>query len=375
MLMAVVLVLGMPLSTMAFVIQNGETVTISDALRDDLYAAGATVMVTSNVDGDVAAAGRAVTVKGSITGGVLAAGRDVDVGGTVGRAVRAARQSVSIASMVGSDAVVVAADVTVADQARIGRDLLATGKHIHMAGDVGRYARLTGGTVVVTGRVGRGLRVDARSLTIMPSARVGGDVRYSAETAADIRPGAQITGKIERVARPTSPGFRVFGLPAASAFRLWETFGLMLIGLVVVSLAPQGARTVASQALVRFPISVAAGLAVLALVSVTSAVLAVIIIGIPLAAIALVLLAGTIYLAQAFVATGIGMVLLTLIRRDLGASMHSAVALGTVILAVLFATPYGWIVRLLAMLAGLGALALMMWKSRPRKPETAGPQL
>lgn len=372
--MTLVLVLGMPLSTMAFVIQNGQTVTISDSLRDDLYAAGAVVMVTSNVDGDVAAAGRTVTVKGSITGGVLAAGREVSIGGTVARAVRAVGQSVNIASTVGSDAVVLGADITVADQTQIGRDLLASGKDIHMAGDIGRYARLTGDTVVVTGKVGRGLRVDARSLTIMPSAKIGGDVRYSADTAADVRPGAQITGKIERVARPTSPS-RVFGLPVASALRLWEAFGLLVIGLVVVSLAPQRARTVASQALVRFPISLAAGLAVLVLVSVISALLVVIIIGIPLAAIALVLLVCALYLTQAFVTTGIGSVLLTLIRRDLGASMHSAVALGTVLLAVLFATPYGWVFRLLSMTAGLGALAVTVWKMRPRGPEPAGSRL
>src|SRR2546428_4463300 len=79
---------------MAFVIQSGETITISETLRDDLYAAGETVLVTGagTVDGDVAAAARSIAIGGKVTGGGRAAGPEAQSGGTFRRTVPAAGQ-------------------------------------------------------------------------------------------------------------------------------------------------------------------------------------------------------------------------------------------------------------------------------------------
>src|SRR5439155_525874 len=69
---ATFLVLGTALPAMAFVIQQGQTIAISETLRDDLYAAGETVLVTGAVDGDVAAAARNIAIGRKVTGGVPA---------------------------------------------------------------------------------------------------------------------------------------------------------------------------------------------------------------------------------------------------------------------------------------------------------------
>lgn len=356
--MLVALVLGMALPAMAFVIQSGGDVVVTESLHDDLYAAGQSVTVTGAIDGDVAAAARVVKLGGNVTGGVLAAARKVEIGGAVGRTIRAAGQTISIAGIVGIDVVVAGSEVTVSEQTRIGRDLLVAGQSIRVAGDVGRYARLIGDTVVVGGKVGGGLRVDARHLTILPSAIITGDVRYSGELPPDVLQGAQIKGKIERVARPSEREFTVFGLPATAVFRVWEGLGLMLIGLVIVAVAPEGTHEVATNALRRFPLSILAGLILLVLAPLVSLVLSATIIGIPLAAALLLLLGAMLYPSQAFVATGIGRILAAPIGRSRGrpVSVYVAVVMGTAVLAVLFALPYGWIVRLVAMVTGFGAL-------------------
>lgn len=362
---AIALVLTIALPAMAFVIQTGENVAITGSLQDDLYAAGQTVSVTGTVDGDVAAAARSVTLGGTVTGGVLVAGQDVRIGGTVGRTVRAVGQTVNINGAVGIDVVVAGGDITVPQQVRIGRDLLAAGQSVHVAGDIGRFLRVVGDTVVVAGRVGKGLRVDARQLTIMPSARIEGDVRYSAVLPIDVREGAFIKGKTERVARPPQREFLVLGVPVEYFVRLWEGLALLLIGLVVVTVAPQGTREVATNALKRFPLSLAAGLILSVLVPVLAVALMVTVIGIPLAAALVLLLAAVLYPSMAFVATAIGRVLLAPIGRGKvrPVSIHLTVAVGTVILAVLFAVPFGWVVRLLAMVTGLGALCLTAWRA------------
>ncbi len=363
--LALALVVATPLAAWAFVFQNGDTVTAADALSDDLYAAGQTVTVTGRIDGDVAAVGRVVTITGTVTGGILAAAQDVRIAGPVGRTVRAAGQSVAIESAVKIDALAAGQEIYIRQQAHIGRDLLASGQTVYVAATVDRFARLFGDRVVVSGRVGKGLRVDARQLTIMPTAQIDGDVRYSAELPADVRAGAVIKGKIERVARPMQREVRVLGLAVPVVFRIWEALALLLIGLVIVTVIPHGAREISTMALRRFPYSLLVGVVVLLAFPVVCAVLAVTVIGIPLAVALAFLLAAGVYPSQAFVAAALGKVLLVPIGRgkDLSKSLHLTIAVGTVILVLLFALPFGWLVRLLAMMSGWGAVCIAVWRS------------
>jgi hypothetical protein len=359
------LVAATPLAAWAFVFQNGETITAAEGLSDDLYAAGQTVTVTGRIDGDVVAAGRMVTIAGAVTGGILALAQDVRIAGPVGRTVRAAGQSVAIESAVRIDALAVGQEIYIRQQAHIGRDLLASGETVYVAANVDRFARLIGNTVVVAGRVGKGLRVDARHLTIMPTAQIDGDVRYSAELPADVRAGAVIKGKIERVARPTRPQTRLLGLAVPVVFRIWEALALLLIGLFIVTVIPHRAREISTMALRRFPHSLLVGIVVLLAFPVVCTVLTATVIGIPLAvAIAFVFAAG-VYPSQAFVAAALGRVLLVPIGRgkDLSTSLHLTVAVGTLILALLFALPFGWVVRLLAMMSGWGAVCVTVWRA------------
>jgi len=363
--LALALVVATPLAAWAFVFQNGDTVTAADGLSDDLYAAGQTVTVTGRIDGDVAAAGRVVTITGTVTGGILAAAQDVRITGPVGRTVRAAGQSVAIESAVKIDALAAGQEIYIRQQSHIGRDLLASGQTVYVAATVDRFARLIGDTVVVAGRVGKGLRVDARHLTIMPTAQIDGDVRYSAELPVDVRAGAVIKGKIERVARPMRREAQLLGLALPVVFRIWEALALLLIGLVIVTVIPHRAREISTMEIRRFPYSLLVGLVVLLAFPVVCAVLTVTVIGIPLAVAIAFLLAAGVYLSQAFVAAALGKVLLVPIGRgkDLSASLHLTVALGTVILALLFALPFGWVVRLLAVMSGWGAVCITVWRS------------
>lgn len=363
--LALALVVATPLAARAFVFQNGDTVTAADGLSDDLYAAGQTVTVTGRIDGDVAAAGRVVTITGTVTGGILAAGQDVRIAGPVGRTVRAAGQSVAIESAVKIDALAVGQEIYIRQQSHIGRDLLASGQTVYVAANVDRFARLIGDTVVVAGRVGKGLRVDARHLTLMPTAQIDGDVRYSAELPVDVRAGAVIKGKIERVARPMRREGRLLGLTVPLVFRIWEALALLVIGLVIVTVIPHRTREISSMALRRFPYSLLVGVVVLLTFLVVCAVLTATVIGIPLAVSIAFLFAASVYPSQAFVAAGLGKMLLVPIGRekDLSTSLRLTVAVGTVILVLLFALPLGWVVRLLAMISGWGAVCLTLWRS------------
>ena len=107
----------------AFVSRSGQSVAVTEAIQDDLYAAGGRVAVNAPVEGDVVAAGGSVDMGGDVGGGVLAAGGKATVSGAVGRSVRAAAGSLTLASRVKGDAVLAGGEVHVTPAAQIGRDL------------------------------------------------------------------------------------------------------------------------------------------------------------------------------------------------------------------------------------------------------------
>ncbi len=67
----------------------------------------------------------------------------------------------------------------------------------------------------------------------------------------------------------------------------------------------------------------------------------------------------------------------TVIGGGEGPSIYWSVAVGTIALAVLFAVPFaGWVIRLVAILAGFGALWATVWRAvaaRPSSPGTLSP--
>src|SRR5437879_5767070 len=127
----------------------------------------------------------------------------------------------------------------------------------------------------------------------------------------------------------------------------------------------RGSWEVAHAVLRRFPLSILTGFILLVVVPLVALALAITLIGIPLAVAVMLLLAAVVYPSQMFVAAAIGRVLLSPIgrRKVRPVSTHLTVGIGTVILALLFAIPFGWLVRLAAMVLGAGALGLTLWRS------------
>src|SRR2546428_9136156 len=91
-------------------------------------------------------------------------------------------------------------------------------------------------------------------------------------------------------------------MPIDFLVRVWEGAGLLLVGLVVVTLAPQGSREVAQAVLRRFPLSILTGFILLVVVPLVALALAITLIGIPLAVAVMLLLAAVVYPSQMFVA-------------------------------------------------------------------------
>ena len=353
-----IVVLSSPVA--AFAPRSGNTVVVSQAVQDDLYLAGGTVLTTAAVDGDVVAFGGTVELGGDATGGVLAAGGSVTIGGAIGHSLRAAGGTVTVDAKISGDAVVAGGVVRVQPAARIGRDLVVGGGTVTVAGMVARNVAIGAkGDVVIGGSIHGNADIQASRITLLPTARIDGGLRYAADQPMVVQAGAQIAGGTTQVPRspaPRRPG-RV-GVVRGVA----ELIALLVLGLVTFAVAPRGATAVAGDVRQRFWRSVALGFVLLVTVPVAAVVLTLTVVAIPLSVIAMLLYFATLYPGQVFVAAWLGQVILRRIGTERPPSIQWSLAVGAFVLVLLFAIPFaGWVARLLALCAGFGALWTILW--------------
>ena len=373
--LVVVLVLSLSIPAMAFVPRAGSTVVVAEPVRDDLYVAGGTVEVNGEVDGDVVAAGGTVTLLGPVTGGILAAGGNVSIRGSVGRSIRAAAGSLIVGGPIGTDAVLAGGSVTIERGSEIGRDLVAAGGGVQVTGTVRRNAWLTGGAITIGGTIEGNVEAHADRVVLLPTARITGTLRYSADQPLEIQSGAQVTGQVTRIGRPSRSwvmldpsarlGFRFAG-------RILEALWLLALGLILVAITPRGLRAVADRVRAQFGLSLLIGFILVVVVPVAAILLLITIVGIPLALVLMLLYVTTLYPGQVFVSAWLGDALGRRLGRGRGISPYLGVTVGVIVLVILVGLPLvGWVFRLLALCAGFGALWAAIWRARTRSPQTA----
>ncbi|PSP75669.1 cell shape determination protein CcmA [Halobacteriales archaeon QS_1_68_20] len=255
--LAVVLAAGMVLATVpalaaadtraggTIVVGQGETV-------DGLTAAGGTVLVRGTVDGDLRVAAGNVLVTGTVTG---------DLDGAVG--------DLTIDGRVGGDVSVAAGNVVVREGAQIGGGL-----------------RASAGVVVVDGAVDGSVEVDADTLRLGSAARIGGDLRYDAQLQQAA--GAQVAGEVRQVDGLTVVPFTDEAFPGLLFAVYWFLVNLAL-GAVLLVVFPRFSRTVADWAEAQPLRAGGVGLLWLFAVPVFLSILAVTVVGIPLALLGFVL--------------------------------------------------------------------------------------
>jgi cytoskeletal protein CcmA (bactofilin family) len=186
--------------------EAGEAVRITGEIAEDVYAAGGTVDVLATVDGDVVAAGGRVTVGEGVSGDVMAAGGAVSVDASIGDDVRLAGGDIRLSGSVGGDAMAAGGNVTLAPDGSVKGRAWFSGGRVDVAGAVDRELKAAGGRIVLSGRVNGDVELTGRSISILDSAIINGDLVYRSPQEADIASGAQIRGTVryEPVEWPTA---------------------------------------------------------------------------------------------------------------------------------------------------------------------------
>jgi cytoskeletal protein CcmA (bactofilin family) len=296
----------------------------------------------------------------------------IDVGGPVNAAIRAAGGTIFVRGTVGTDVVAVGGRVSVDPSARIGRDLAVAGGTVWFMGSAGRNAWITAANVEIGGTVAGNMMIRASEIKLLPTAVIRGNLTYSSEHPIQIAEGARVAGTVTREAYPVRPmpsrqamrGFRII-------FGIADFFWMLIVALVLIAVLPYGVQASADAVRMRPGASLGWGLVLLVLVPLIILAFIVTLLGIPVGV--LVLVAHLLALFASHAATGLALGQLVAPRLQ---SPFAEAAIGIGIIAVATNLPYiGWVLRLLALAIGFGAVVLVIWqrRTRPAKPMPVGP--
>ena len=341
---------------------------ITGLVQDDVYVSGETIVVPGVVSGDVIAFGRRVEVGGTIGGSVLTGAESVEISGNVGQSARVGVRSVEVTGSVGGDLLAGAQSVLLSEQSVIGRDLLLGAQEVEINGQV-RNVKGGARSLTINGSVKGDVEVDVENLTLGRGARIEGDLIYTSQDEARVRPGGTVLGRTER-RNPRPETVRDAGDYVVELLR--SLVGPIILGVLLLWLVP-GPFLATAQALRSAPLA-SLGVGVVALVLVPFLVLFLFILAsitgagfsvpLALAGVFIVLL----FLARLIVGLALGGLILRLGKGSPEPSVLKAVLaliVGIVLLALLSLVPVlGGIVSVLVITLALGAalVALIRWR-------------
>ena len=314
----------------------------------DRLAAGMDVSVADSVAGDLMATGAAVSVSGPVGGDFLSAGGSVTASGPVAGSVRAAGGEVTVAGSVGRNVTLAGGSVRLAPGGRVEGNAYLAGGEIVIEGTVAGQVRVSGQTVRVLGRIDGPVEVTAERVVVGSRARLEGGLTHTSPGPAEVAHGARIAGTVTH--RPAGdPG------PLASwVGRLLRVAAFLFTGGVLVALFPGAFDRLRDTLEERPGPSLGLGLAALVALPIALLLLAVTVLGLPLVLIGGSLFGGALYVARAVAAVWLGDRLLA--RGPGRGARIAAFLVGGALLALAGLLPWvGWVVTLLATLAGLGA--------------------
>jgi len=294
---------------------SGEVVTIDTPIDDDVFAAGNMVNINAPVNSAIVAGGN-ININAPVKGDVFAAGGQVNLNSNVGGKLVTAGGNVNLGGGIGTNLVAAGGTVDILSGKTVGKDALIAGNNVINAGHVNGTLTVSAKSFENTGSAGK---VDFRK-----------------------------TEGFNEAQRHEAAGVLGF-------FGLLMLIGYLILGLILVHFLP-GVFTDVNSEIERSPVVVTVVGFILMIASfIAIIIVALTLVGLPIALIAALLLTAALMLTGTFVAYALG--------KGIGARLklrYSDLVLfviGFVILNILFLIPFvGWLASLISVSLGFGAI-------------------
>ncbi len=265
----------------------GGAVEVPNRTGDAAVAAGS-VRVIGVVRGDALIASGEIQVLGDVGGDIRALAGQYEQTGTASGEVSLAAGSIVLDGEVGDDFWAVGEDIELRSESRIGQDARIAGEDVLIKGRIDGDLDVVADQVAIDAQIGGDLVIDARRIIIGPDATINGRLRWRSQSMPMISDDAIIHGgvggKIEKAAawRWRGLGGSDGGVFANSWLqRLALALSALLLGAIVLILAPQWAAR-AVRSVRREPgMACVAGLGAAMLAALVGALLGISVIGLP----------------------------------------------------------------------------------------------
>ena len=344
--------------------RSGDNVTTASGgvIDESLYAAGRTVNVDGEVNGDVICAGQNVTVNATVRGDVICAAQTLTVNGRVDGDVRLAGQSVTVGGEVTGNASVATQSFVLSSGSKVGRDLSVAATDATLNGNVGRDLAVGSESAIITSEIGRDIKAGSDNMKLTSTARVNGDIELVSKNNLSRDQGSVVEGEVTRSEPKDSKDDKaaLFGLSLLACVLIF--LAMLLTALAIALLIPRILHAVTDQA---FPHPWAAlGIGFLAnlVIPIAVVLLAVTVLGIPLALLLVLLWILLGVMSGPFFAYYLG----RLILRNSTSPLLIMLVGAIVLLVVYFIPILGFITMLAAYWIGSGMILQELFQRTPR---------
>ncbi len=339
--------------------ESSGTMSVNEAVNDDLYAGGSSVSLVAPIAGDAVLGGGNVFVSGEVKESILAAGGTVVVSGNVADDVRVLGGNIILTGEVAHDVVVLGGQINISPSAMVGKDLVVLGGMVTIDGAVKGNVFVRGGDVVINAPIGGSVNAKGKTITLGSKASIGGKLIYSSQNELTIGSGI-VGGGVEYNKMITKEVKDVRGEFAGLLFAgfLLKIISLLVLALIVTAIFKKRSLALTQNALNSFGWNILYGFAAMVLVPVAAILLLITLIGMPFAMIAMCVYCILLALAGIFAPVIIGSWAWKRISKASAYPVNTySILIGVVIFAILGLIPIiGWLFGFIFVLVALGTL-------------------
>ncbi len=346
----------------------------------DYFAVAEHIEIAGTINGDAHLVARSIVVSGTINGDLLAAGGTVEITGSVTHDARLLAGEMTLRGKVARNVSVIGRSITLTGGATVDGGAMAIGLTLQVGASIAKNLTVAGPTVVLNGPVGGSVNAAARSLDVVPGARIAGHLSYLGDRPPNIHDPTSVAGPVTRRAFPTLrwpwpddvlevwPWIRI-GLLVLSAL------SSLILGLLLIALFPHATDRTVLHLLTRPFGAAGVGLCFCVLGPFVVLALSLTIVGLPIAFVLGTTGLVIVYLARLFAMLATGHVVLASLGRD--TSARTAFLIGLLIYYGLRLVPFlGDALALVATTIGAGAiLRAALSKEHDHGPLHAAPRL
>lgn len=330
-----------------------------EVVNHDVIAASEVVEISGIVNGDVYAGGGEVFVDGTVNGDLLAAGGKVHISGIVTQDLRVVGGQVTVNGVVSRNTSVVGGNIEITDAATLQGSLVTAGGNVTVSAPVAKDIYIGAGNAILASTVGGNVTAGTGDLRVTSRAQITGDLTYWSDSRAEIAQSAKIGGQVnynptQRRSIGPAPQFVRKASLAGKVFNAITTFVVgLLLALFFPALGRRSVSTLSGRPLASF----GTGLLSIPIIGAIFFILAITLIGIPLAILIAILYFIMLYLARMVFIYWMG----SFVLQKLGDRQRLiwGLVMGILVYMVLSFIPViGKLTTLFATMSGLGAVIL-----------------